>query len=85
MSKHTPGRWHAVEFGIESNRPMNLQSGSIVRAASLLEVRANAMAAAAAPNLLDALEAILRIPGLAAHPEYYDAVAAIARAKGESQ
>lgn len=47
------------------------------------EALANARLLAAAPELLEALEAMMDIPGIAANPEYYDAVDAVRKARGE--
>lgn len=86
MSKHTPGPWY-WDFdrdGLASLRSDHGDEGPVMIDVNCYPVLADRCLIAAAPDLLEALEAILRIPGAAMHPEYYDAVTAIARAKGES-
>lgn len=98
MGKHTPGPWEASAGDVyaepTSGFPMKVaaafaQRGDVVQ---MEQVAANARLIAAAPELLEALEAAIKWAApmaeapVEARPEWFDKCrAAIAKATGESQ
>lgn len=98
MSKHTPGPWKtelvrhapiAKEFGVYrlfdcKHRNIALIERRFDSPETAREANANANLIAAAPDLLEALEAVLSVADRATD-EFDLARKAIARAKGESQ
>lgn len=100
MNKHTPGPWTAVSDPLHFNSLTTIIAGNVsggipqVRIdvggkSDIAELEANARLIAAAPNLLEALEALVR--GMFDGPDESDAVmlvtnarAAIAKARGEA-
>jgi hypothetical protein len=91
-TKHTPGPWgyHVTVDGdaIVAGGGKIRVAEALVRDVSHEDERANARLIAAAPDLLAALEALARSFSAVAYaawtPEMHAAVAAIAKAKGET-
>lgn len=98
-SKHTPGPWKTAEFGIENHERITITSGqkTICNTGdesrlliSLEEARANAHLIAAAPEMLEAAEALLeRLNHLSSnaakhvfHKQFDDLANVIAKARG---
>lgn len=93
MSKHTPGPWTAVSDPLHFHSLTTIIAGNVVRGipqvridvggkADIGELEENARLIAAAPDLLEALEEIVR-KDLLAGTILNDARAAIAKARGE--
>lgn len=95
MSAHTPGIWEAIGTAVHSTSGREIVFGAhMTRGADKVEQRANAKLIAAAPELLEALQVLLKrtAPGGPEKPRdmkslisaYEQARAAIAKATGES-
>ena len=92
MAQHTPGPWHVAGSDrghIEDRRSLPILGG-FIGGKSLDEMQANVRLAAAAPDLLEALEQVVRMDdggkgcGVSLIRADWDAAAAaIAKAKGE--
>lgn len=97
MSKHTPGPWRAVESGTANLPAYDIEAGKKTGGWRLItylaastrtsaeyeeQMRGNARLIAAAPELLEALEAMLR-PTYTAE-DVSRAVMAVRKAKGEA-
>ena len=84
MSEHTPGPWE-VEYGGSLGYSITAMQGIRYQ----FELEADAVMAAAAPEMLEALEGMVSLVNEFAEydpmllPTYAKAVAAIAKAKGE--
>ena len=83
MSKHTPGPWRVGGRGEYLNQ-LNIEPCIGVAYGHDVELIANARLIAAAPDLLEALEALIEDQRDASLPVLAKARAAIAKAKGES-
>ena len=79
---HTPGPWHKVEA--DTTIPIKAANGKTVASVRYSDNDDNdANLIAAAPDLLAALEAIMKgVSGCQKEPQYEAARAAIAKAKG---
>jgi len=90
MSKHTPGPWFVgkltanVYFGNSSGELIAQCGGYKFKQKPEHEEKANAHLIAAAPDLLEALQGVLRVADRATD-EFHVARSAIAKAIGEKQ
>ena len=86
MSNHTPGPWEA-SHDIDACCVATITSGWVVvpigADPNKFDANADAQLIAAAPEMLDALEAATHVMPLG--EEYYSVVEAIAKAKGETE
>ena len=96
MSKHTPGPWTAVSDPLHFYSLTTIIAGNVLRGipqvridvggkADIAELEANARLIAAAPQLLEALEALVtQVNDSHVYNELADARAVIAKARGEA-
>jgi hypothetical protein len=95
MNKHTPGPWTAISDPLHFHSLTTIIAGNVVQGipqmridvggkVDITELEANARLIAAAPDLLEALEALVtQVSNSHAYEELADARAAIDKAKGE--
>jgi hypothetical protein len=83
---HTPGPWRLIKTDATKSRPFPLFSVDAEESFHVLTDEAldepDARLIAAAPDLLEALKALVALPYYVTRTEYKDAIAAIAKAEG---